>query len=173
MARSLSRSRSVRARIIQFTVTCSSSHPRSRSSFFVITFVRETSIERKLEFASAPPRHQTPSSAWWSGRALRCDYSSSGASPTGPVSRRPTSRRAAESPSRRAAERASARKTSPPRPHRTQWPFQTHRANAVSRPRRVPPFASSRRPPTHNAWPFVVARATQVFTRSRLQSGSS
>ena len=98
-----------------------------------------------LEFASTPPGQQTPSSVWWSDRALRRD-SGNGVFPTGPVSRQaatPPSHRADEPPS----ARAPRRKTFPPRPHRAQCPSRTHRANAVSRYRRVPPFASSRRPP--------------------------
>ena len=56
-----------------------------------------------------------------------------------------------------AAERASTRQTSLPRPRRCQGPFQAHPANAVSRHCREPPFASSRRLPTHtlghSQWP--------------------
>ena len=107
---------------------------------------------------------------WWSDRALRRN-SGSGVSPTGPVSRR-----AATPPSHRADEPPSARapgKRGPPRPHRAQGPFQARPANAVSRHRRVLSFASSRRPPTHNAWPFAVARATQVCRRNRHQPESS
>ena len=55
----------------------------------------------------------------------------------------------AESPSRRTARPASARKTSPPCPHWLRGLSQAHHVNAVSRHRRVPPFASSRRPLTH------------------------
>ena len=45
--------------------------------------------------------------------------------------------------------------------------------NAVSRHRRVPPFASSRRSPSHAlTWPFAVARATQVCRRNHNQSGT-
>ena len=56
----------------------------------------------------------------------------------------------AESPSRRTARPASARKTSSPCPHWLRRLSQkTHHVNAVSRHRRVPPFASSRRPLTH------------------------
>jgi hypothetical protein len=55
----------------------------------------------------------------------------------------------AESPSRRTARPASARKTSSPCPHWLRGLSQTHHVNAVSRHRRVPPFASSRRPLTH------------------------
>ena len=55
----------------------------------------------------------------------------------------------AESPSRRTARPASARKTSSPCPHWPQGLSRTHHVNAVSRHRRVPPFASSRRPLTH------------------------
>ena len=55
----------------------------------------------------------------------------------------------ADSPSRRAAEHASAKRTKPPCPHWRRGVSQTHRVNAVSRHRRVPPFASSRRPLTH------------------------
>ena len=58
-------------------------------------------MAEKLEFASAPPGHQTPSSVWWSDRALRRD-SGSGVSPTGPVSRR-----AAAPPSHRADVKAT------------------------------------------------------------------
>ena len=71
-----------------------------------------------------------------------------GASATGPVSRR-ASHLGAESPSRRTARPASARKTSSPCSHWFQGLSQTHHVNAVSRHRRVPPFASSRRPLTH------------------------
>ena len=39
--------------------------------FFGITFFRETSTDKKLEFASAPPGHQTPSSAWWRDAGCR------------------------------------------------------------------------------------------------------
>ena len=55
----------------------------------------------------------------------------------------------ADSPSRRAAEHASAKRTKPPCPHWLRGLFQAHHVNAVSRHRRVPPFASSRRPLTH------------------------
>ena len=55
----------------------------------------------------------------------------------------------AESPSRRTARPASARKTSSPCPHWLRGLSQTRHVNAVSRHRRVPPFASSRRPLTH------------------------
>ena len=55
----------------------------------------------------------------------------------------------ADSPSRRAAEHASAKRTKPPCPHWLQGLSQTHHVNAVSRHRRVPPFASSRRPLTN------------------------
>ena len=55
----------------------------------------------------------------------------------------------AESPSRRTARPASARKTSSPCPHWRRGHSQAHHVNAVSRHRRVPPFASSRRPLTH------------------------
>ena len=69
----------------------------------------------------------------------------------------------------------SSLQTSPPRPRRCQGPFQARPANAVSRHRRVPPFASSRRPPTHtlghSQWPkpprFVHATAP---ARWRLES---
>ena len=81
-------------------------HPRSRSIFFAITF---RPVENTPVFASAPPGHQTPSSAWWSDRALRRDSGSAGISPTGPVSRRaatatPPSHQADEPPSARAPE---------------------------------------------------------------------
>ena len=52
----------------------------------------------------------------------------------------------AESPSRRTARPASARKTSSPCPHWLRGLSLAHHVNAVSRHRRVPPFASSRRP---------------------------
>ena len=55
----------------------------------------------------------------------------------------------ADSPSRRAAEHASAKRTKPPCPHWLRGLSQAHHVNAVSRHRRVPPFASSRRPLTH------------------------
>ena len=55
----------------------------------------------------------------------------------------------ANSPSRRAAEHASAKRTKPPCPHWRRELSQAHHVNAVSRHRRVPPFASSRRPLTH------------------------
>ena len=55
----------------------------------------------------------------------------------------------ADSPSRRAAEHASAKRTKPPCPHWLRGLSQAHHVNAVSRHRRVPPFASSRRPLTY------------------------
>ena len=55
----------------------------------------------------------------------------------------------ADSPSRRAAEHASAKRTKPPCPHWLRGLSQTHHVNAVSRHRRVPLFASSRRTLTH------------------------
>jgi hypothetical protein len=55
----------------------------------------------------------------------------------------------ADSPSRRAAEHASAKRTKPPCLHWLRGLSQAHHVNAVSRHRRVPPFASSRRPLTH------------------------
>ena len=74
----------------------------------------------------------------------------------------------AESPSRRTARPASARKTSSPCPHWLRGLSQTHHVNAVSRHRRVPLFASSRRPLTralaHLQWQepprFIDASAT-------------
>ena len=74
----------------------------------------------------------------------------------------------ADSPSRRAAEHASAKRTKPPCPHWPRGLCQAHHVNAVSRHRRVPPFASSRRPLTyalaHLQWQepprFVYASAT-------------
>ena len=55
----------------------------------------------------------------------------------------------ADSPGRRAAEHASAKRTKPPSPHWLRGLSQAHHVNAVSRHRRVPPFASSRHPLTH------------------------
>ena len=86
--------------------------------------------------------------AWWRrDRAVR-RKSTSGASATGPVSRRATSaptHQADEPPSTRAPrERSRA-----PCPHWLRGLSQAHHVNAVSRHRRVPPFASSRRPLTH------------------------
>ena len=60
-------------------------HPRTRNVFFVIHFFTDTCVTEKLELASAPPGHQTPSSAWWCDAALE-RKSTSGASATGPVS---------------------------------------------------------------------------------------
>ena len=54
-----------------------------------------------------------------------------------------------KSPSRRTARPASARKASSPCSHWPQGLSRTHHVNTVSRHRRVPPFASSRRPLTH------------------------
>ena len=88
----------------------------------------------------------TPGLAWWRDRAVR-RKPTSGASATGPMSRRATSapsHRADEPPGPQAPE-----KTSSPCPHWIRGLFQTHHVNAVSRHRRVPPFASSRRPLTH------------------------
>ena len=82
--------------------------PGQGTFFFVINIFKELPSTEQLEFASASPGHQTPSSAWWSDRALRRD-SGSGVSPTGPVSRRaaapPSFRRVSEPTSRRARER--------------------------------------------------------------------
>ena len=61
----------------------------------------------------------------------------------------PAGHLSAESPSRRTARPASARKTSSPCPHWRRGLSQANHVNAVSRHRRVPPFASSRRPLTH------------------------
>ena len=81
----------------------------------------------------------------------------------------PAGRHGAESPSRRAAEHASERKSSSPRLHRPQGLSQTHPAHAVFRHRRVRLLWS----PAHSrAWPFVVAKATQVCRRNRNQPGS-
>ena len=85
----------------------------------------------------------------------------------------PASCRAAESSSRRAAERASARQTSPPCPHCPRGLSRTHPTNAVSRHRRVPPFAFTSSPAPHShAWPFAVAKSTQVCRRNCNQPGS-
>ena len=86
----------------------------------------------------------------------------------------PTRRQAAESPSRRAAKPASARQLSSARSRQPQGQLQTHHVNAVSRHHRVPHVASSRRSPSRvsRAWPFAVARATQVFRRNHNQSGT-
>ena len=84
------------------------------------------------------------------------------------MSQRP-GRHGAESRSRRAAEHASERKSSSPRLHRPQGLSQTHPAHAVFRHRRVRLLWS----PAHSrAWPFVVAKATQVCRRNRNQPGS-
>ena len=60
-------------------------HPLSRSVFLGITFFAGTCFVENLGLASAPPGHQTPSSAWWRDAALE-RKSTSGASATGPVS---------------------------------------------------------------------------------------
>ena len=128
------------------------SHPRPRSSFFVITF--SPSIDKKLEFTSAPPGHQTPSSAWWSDRALR-RASGSGVSPTGPVGRRaaaPPSHRADEPPSARApGKRAHLARTGP-----NDHPRRTARLRCPDAAviRLLPPLVA--RPLTmlgHSQWP--------------------
>ena len=142
------------------------SHPRSRNGFFRNNlFLRELCFTEKLWFASAPPGHQTPSSAWWRDAALE-RKSTSGAALchwAGEL----TARQAAEPPSRRAAECTSARKSSPPRPHRPQGQFKMHPAkwHVHTPPCSAFPLHSS---PTHAcAWPFVVARATQLRGRKR------
>ena len=90
----------------------------------------------------------TPGLAWCRDRVVR-RKSTSGASATGPVAGEPAGHLGAESPSRRTARPASARKTGSPCPHWPQGLSWTHHVNAVSRHRRAPPFASSRRPLTH------------------------
>ena len=80
-------------------------------------------------------------------------------------------RHSAESPSRRADERASARKTSPPRPHRPEDRSRYPKRMQCSDPCSALRLLSS---PAHSrAWPFAVARATQVCRRTRNQTGSS
>ena len=75
----------------------------------------------------------------------------------------------ADSPNRRATEHASAKRTKPPCPHWLRGLSQTHHVNAVSRHRRVRLLSSL----AHSrAWPFVVAKATQVCRRNRNQPGS-
>ena len=74
----------------------------------------------------------------------------------------PTGRQAAESPSRRAAERASARNSSSPRPHRPQGPLQDAPRECEVRTAPCPGFRLLSSPTHSHAWPFAVARATQV-----------
>ena len=99
--------------------------------------------------------------------------STSGASATGPVSRRATSacNLGAESPSRRTARPASARKTSPPCPHWLQGLSQTHHVKYGAP---TPPCSALRllSSPAHSrACPFAVTRATPVYKRKRNQPG--
>ena len=89
----------------------------------------------------------TPGLAWCRDSVVR-RKSTSGASVCHWAGE-PAGHLGAESPSRRTARPASARKTSSPCPHWLRGLSQTHHVNAVSRHRRVPPFASSRRPLTH------------------------
>ena len=79
----------------------------------------------------------------------------------------------ADSPSRRAAEHASAKRTKPPCPHWLRGLSQTHHVNAVSRHRRAPPFASSRRTLTHALLAHLQWQEppTQVYRRKRNQPG--
>ena len=78
-------------------------HPRSRSSFFGITFLkRKLPVGETAEFASAPPGHHPPGSAWWCDRAFQRN-------PTSRVfATGPASQRAAKPPSHRADEPPSA-----------------------------------------------------------------
>ena len=60
-------------------------HIPGKGLVFLEYFFTDTCVTKKLELESAPPGHQTPSSAWWRDAALE-RKSTSGASATGPVS---------------------------------------------------------------------------------------
>ena len=120
--------------------------PRRRLFFFTITFFKRIShvLNSEVRFACPMRTHRQRGLAIRS-RVLThprirglCHW---GGEPAGHLG--------ADSPSRRATEHASAKRTKPPCPHWLRGLSQTHHVNAVSRHRRVPPFASSRRPLTH------------------------
>ena len=128
-----------------------------------------------LEFASAPPGNQIPSSGWWSDRALRRD-SGSGVFPTGPLSRRattPPNHRADEPPSARAPGKRAHLVRTGPNDHSRRTARMRCPDTAVFR--LLPPLVT--RPLTalgHSQWPeppgFADATATSPAAVRQLKS---
>ena len=129
------------------SVSCSLLQPRKRNVFFVITFPPGIIYGGSFGIALNLTTRRHPRLGLVSGSS--CDPTQIHIRGLCHWAGEPAGHLGAESPSRRTARPASARKTSSPCPHWLRGLSQTHHMNAVSRHRRVPPFASSRRRFTH------------------------